>query len=326
MVELGVKISNIGGTTLNIKSLEITPNDNGEFLVSSDCAAVSVGSFCNSVVGFAPVSSGAKAATLVVSLEDLALPTINVALSGVASDTAPASISVSPEEVHIPYVDLEMGDTRSIRINNGGTGSLIINSVTVAGPDASEFSVDSKCTVIAPSSSCDFALSGRYTSQKAKQVSVVIASNASNSSRIEIPITVSSAQCSGGDGDIILSTTSRTVSSEAQNGTVNVTWTGSGSCVLDAVSRSSWISASYNGNSVDLFRNREYNRGLKGGEVYRSAGNPLRSYRAPGPAIQSLTMHPIMSSTTISMPFTRRGLREDAASREARHFSAPPTL
>ena len=249
MVELKVKISNTGSTALNVKSLEISGTDQREFLVSTDCAAITAGGSCNSVIGFAPISSGVKDGTLIIHSDDQGLPTSSVALSAVASDAASASIFVSPDEIHIPYIDIEMGDARTIRINNSGTGSLIINSVTVAGSDASEFSVNSSCTVIAPNSHCDFSLLGRYTCQKAKQVSIVIASNAVNSPKLEIPVTGSPGQYAGGNGNMTLSTTSRTVSREAQNGTVNVNWTGGGGYAFYAVSRSSWITVSYYDNS-----------------------------------------------------------------------------
>jgi hypothetical protein len=249
MAELRIKISNIGSTVLNISSVEITGIDKSAFLVSSVCAAIPGGSFCNSVVGFAPTISGVMSATLLINSDDPVLPAYSVALSGVASDIASASISVSPDEINIPFVDIEMGDTKTISISNSGTGSLIIDSINVKGLDGSEFSVNSNCIVIAPNSNCNFSLLGRYTSQKAKQISVVIASNAISSPRLEIPVTVSSKQCTG--GDITLSGTSRTVSNGAANGTVNITWTGSGICVWTAMSRSSWITASANNGSAN---------------------------------------------------------------------------
>lgn len=249
IAEARMKISNIGSTPLNVDSVEIAGLDKSSFWVGGDCTVIPVGSHCNVVVAFAPTIGGAQSSSVVINSDDPVWPKYNVALSGVASDHASPSISVNPDFIIVPYVDIEFGVSQTIHINNNGTGSLAINSINVAGPEASEFLVNSNCTIIDPGGNCNFSMVGRYSSQKEKQISVVIASNAINAPKLEIPITVSSGLCT--DWDINLSKRSQTLSNGATHGTVDVRSTGTGRCVLYAISRSSWINLSINNGSVN---------------------------------------------------------------------------
>ena len=249
IAELKMKISNIGSTPLKVDSVEIAELDKSKFWVGGDCTIIPMGSPCNVVVAFVPTISGVQSGALVINSDDPVWPKYNVALRGAAADNAAPSISVSPDVINFPYVEMEFGYSQTIRLSNGGTGSLVINSINVEGVDGTEFSVNSNCSVVAPYGNCDFRLSGWFSSLKAKQISVVIASNAINAPKLEIPVTVSSGQCIG--WDINLSKTSQTVANGGANGTVDVTATGTGRCVLYAISARPWINVSVNNGSVN---------------------------------------------------------------------------
>ena len=270
LVESNISISNGGSSTLNITSIELMGSS--DFSRSTSCSPLSPGSSCKAVVGFKPTSIGAKNATLVINSDDPVLPIYNVQLTGTGSDTATASISVSPSEINIPYVDIEIGDSKNIVISNQGTASLVINSIYVKGENASEFSVNNNCSIISAGSNCSFSLQGNYSIMESKQAVIVISSNAANSPKLEIPITASSTYCI--DWVFSLSNTSTTVSSAATNGTVDVTATGSGSCVWNVKGGPSWISVSKVDYSVTYGVLQNDTGGLRRG-IISIAGQPF---------------------------------------------------
>ena len=271
LVEADISISNGGSSALNITSVALTGSN--DFSISTNCSALSAGSSCRAVVGYNPTSVGAKTATLVILSDDPVLPTYNVPLTGTGSNTATASISVSPLQINIPSIDTEFGNSENILISSQGSASLVIDSIDISGENVSEFSVTNNCTIISPGSSCSFSVQGNFSSMEPKQAVIVISSNAVNSPNVEIPITASSPYCTG-DWVFSLSTTSTTVSNAASNGTVNVTATGSGTCVWSVKETVPWISASKVGNSVSYSVSQNGTGALRRG-IISIAGQPF---------------------------------------------------
>jgi len=270
LVESDIAISNGGSSALNITSVELTGSS--DFSRSTDCSLLSAGNSCQTVAGFKPTSIGAKNATLVIHSDDPVLPTYNVPLTGTGSDTATASIFVSPLEINIPFIDIEFGGSKNIVISNQGSASLVIDSIYVNGENTSEFSVNNNCTIISPGSSCSFSVQGNYSSMEAKQAVAVISSNAANHPKLEIPIIASSTFCSG--WIFSLSASSTTVSNVATNGTVDVTATGSGRCAWDVKGTPAWISASRVDSSVSYTVSQNSTGGLRRG-ILSIAGQPF---------------------------------------------------
>lgn len=270
LVEADISISNGGSSALNITSVALTGSN--DFSLSTNCSTLSAGSSCKAVVGFKPTSTGAKNAILVINSDDPVLPTYNVQLSGTGSNTATASITVSPLEINIPSIDMEFEDSENIVISNQGSASLVIDSIDVNGENASEFSVNNNCSILSPGGNCTFSLQGNYSSTEPKEAVIVISSNAANYPKIEIPITASSTFCT--DGVFSLSTPSTTVSNGATNGTVDVAVTGSGRCAWDVNGVPVWISASKVGSFVSYAVSQNDTGGLRRG-IISIAGQPF---------------------------------------------------
>lgn len=245
--QLDVKISNIGTTPLTVSSMEITGTNKEEFSKLKSCSSIAGGSSCTIKILLTPQSAGNKTATLVINSDDPAYPVYELTLSGTASTTAAANISVNPSGITISTIDIEMGDSKNIRISNAGTGSLIINAIDAKGLNAVEFSFNNNCTVVLPGSYCDFSLIASYSSNSPKRASVVISSNATNAPKLEIPVTASANLCSGA---MTISSSSTTALYAGSTGTIDITKTGESTCVWTVSSKNSWISVTPGNNTV----------------------------------------------------------------------------
>ncbi len=232
-------ISNVGSSPLVINSVNISGTNAGDFSALYECSTIPAGSSCPVTVLFSP-SAGAENATLTVNSTDTIFPAYNVALSGTASGTAAANISLNlktPPSILYPPTDINNGNTSLITITNTGTGSLVISSVDIEGRDATEFTTTNTCPVIAAGAICTLNLNSSYTSNAAKQASLVISSNAAGTPKVEVPISTGMPSCD--ISSISLSATSQSVDYGGANGTIAVN--ASSSCQWQPLSNDPWI-------------------------------------------------------------------------------------
>jgi hypothetical protein len=83
-----------------------------------------------------------------IASNDPKKPTVTVKLSG---ESSPPKISVSPSSVNSGKLKVgEASVLKTITVKNTGVSDLIINSVPIAGTNASEFSQTSDCATIQP--------------------------------------------------------------------------------------------------------------------------------------------------------------------------------
>ncbi len=230
-------ISNAGGSPLVVNSVTISGTNAGDFSELHECSTIPAGGSCPDTVLFSPSSAGAKNATLAVNSTDPVFPAYDVALTGTASATAAANISLDKTSINYPYVDIEIGDTSYITVSNTGTGSLIIGSVDIEGRDATEYTVTNTCPMVAAGANCTLQLNSSYTSTAAKQASLVISSNAAGIPKVEVPISAGMGSCD--ISTISFTPASQTVSYAGTTGTLAVN--ASPSCWWRPLSNASWI-------------------------------------------------------------------------------------
>ncbi|MFO0753176.1 MAG: choice-of-anchor D domain-containing protein [Thermodesulfovibrionales bacterium] len=233
-----ITITNEGNAPLTISSIEISGTDGADFNVLTGCAVLPEGDSCAATVVFAPSAGGAKNATLTVQSDDPYYPAYTVALSGTASSAAAPSISVDTASISFLYTNIEFGDSAFVEIENTGTGSLVLSSISLQGKDAGEYTTSHDCALISAGSACTVQVASAYTSNAPKEASLVISSNAENAPQVEVPITVGAVSC--GEADIALSATSSTAPYEGTTGSVSVT--AGSSCWWRARSNNSWVS------------------------------------------------------------------------------------
>ena len=230
-------ISNVGSIPLYVNSVIISGMNAGDFSALDECSTIPAGGSCPVTVLFSSSSSGAENATLTVNSTDTVLPAYNVALSGTASDTAAANISLDTSSINYPFPDIEFGDAAPITVTNTGTGSLVISSADIRGRDAAEFIINNTCPVIAAGANCTLYLNSSYTSDTTKQASLVISSNAAGTPKVEVPISAGMLSCD--ISTISLSATSQSVNYGGANGTITVN--ASSSCWWQPLSNDPWI-------------------------------------------------------------------------------------
>jgi hypothetical protein len=157
-----VEITNTGGATLNVGSVQITGANASAFtLTENSCTSVAAGSSCFIEVTFTPTAAQAYNATLLINDNVDGSPQ-SVPLGG----TGVAQVNVSP--ISIEYrgwiVGVQSSDAE-ITVTNGSGGSVTLTSI-VAGTSTtqSNFHVDANptsCTnglVLPAGSSCNMAV------------------------------------------------------------------------------------------------------------------------------------------------------------------------
>jgi hypothetical protein len=158
-----VTLSNTGSAALTLSSVALQGNNPGDFGLSGTCVAgatVAAGASCTSSVTFMPTAAGTRAATIAYSTSAGAL---GVSLSGdglIATSPAIAKYSTTA----LTFADQKLGSTsrkRSISLTNAGSGTLLIQQVTLGGSHARDFAVSGNCTagrVLGAKQSCSFSI------------------------------------------------------------------------------------------------------------------------------------------------------------------------
>ena len=184
-------------TPTTIESATIEGGEAASFqIVNDDCsgAQLEIGQACSIEVAFeAAGARGAHAATLVLATSD---GPVEVALSG---DAATGTLTASPDPLSfaaIPYTapgshnEGENSESEQIEIQNSANASTQIATFTIAGADASSFSIQYSCgdgDVLGTNNSCGVGIRFQPTSLGAKHASLVIDSD-SPSGPLVVPL------------------------------------------------------------------------------------------------------------------------------------------
>ena len=136
-----ITVYNLGCQTLNVVDVDVTGADADQFTVESGDAPFSVlgGQSHNIELRFTPTSCGEKNAQLEIDSNDLDEGTIIVPLTGEA--TSLPNIDVDPTTVDFGFVNVGSVIDTTITVHNTGCQDLIVNDVSLEGPDAGQFSI-----------------------------------------------------------------------------------------------------------------------------------------------------------------------------------------
>lgn len=105
-----------------------------------------------------------------------------------ASQAPIPDISVSPPSHDFELVNLGSSSTHSITVSNIGYGDLIIDSVDIAGKNASDFSQTNDCSTIAHDDSCTITVAFTPSSLGKKNAVLTISSNAHDEPVVHIEL------------------------------------------------------------------------------------------------------------------------------------------
>ncbi len=175
-----ITVSNTGTANLTVSTVSIGGTNASDFSKSSDTctgATVPAGSSCTFAVSFSPSAVGSRSATVTVS-SNAGNPT--VALSG--SGVGVPQVGVAPSSIN--YGTITVGSSSSaqtITVSNPGTGALSVTSVSIAGPNAADFTKSSDTcsgTSVAAGSSCTFRVTFTPGALGARSATVTVDTNA----------------------------------------------------------------------------------------------------------------------------------------------------
>lgn len=177
------KLTNYGSGALNISAITASTG----FGVTHDCgASVAAGASCMLSVTFNPNSPGAVAGSVSVASNAAGAPT-QVSLSGSGVAASPV-LAWSPAATALAFPDTGIGATptaRTLTLVNQGPGALALQQITLAGPQAADFSLGSggTCavnTTLAQGANCTLALAFQPGAVGARVATLQVTSSGTN--------------------------------------------------------------------------------------------------------------------------------------------------
>jgi trimeric autotransporter adhesin len=199
-------ITNTSGVTQPAPTLSITGTDTAQFSLTTSshlglppCVStttLAAGGACATIVQFSPTSGGSKTAALVVTggsgVVDATVP-----VSGTGT-TSPTTFTASPNPITFPAIVVGSGATNVVTVTNTGPLTAPVPGLSIAGPDAAQFSLvasaftsNPPCTALtslASGAACVMEVAFSPTSAGGKAASFVM-SDSSGTAFASVPIT-----------------------------------------------------------------------------------------------------------------------------------------
>jgi 6-phosphogluconolactonase (cycloisomerase 2 family) len=155
---------NQGNQLLAINSISITGTGASGFTQTNTClATLSPNAHCSISIDFNPATAGTFTATLQVADNAPGSPQ-TLALSGTGITPAP-TVTFSPSSLSFPLLPLAAttegtsSAPQTLTVTNSGTAPLHISSVSLSGPNPSDFSFTNNCAApVAPTANCTISI------------------------------------------------------------------------------------------------------------------------------------------------------------------------
>ncbi len=170
-----VTLSNTGSEALTISSIGVT----GNFTETNNCgASLAPSGSCAISVTFAPMASGPLQGTLTVTDNATAGPQ-SVNLNGTGATSLTYAAGVSPASLTFAaQAQNTTSSAQTVTLSNTGTGTLTINGIAASG----SFAETNTCgSSLAPSASCDIAVTFTPTTTGSSDGTLTITDNAPGS-------------------------------------------------------------------------------------------------------------------------------------------------
>jgi hypothetical protein len=179
----------------------------GQFTRTHDCGDLVANRTCTVNVVFNPTSAGAKSAVLRVTSDAV---TRESTLSG--SGVSAGGFAVTPTNIAFGnQLKNASSAPRSVQVQNTGSGALTINSISLSGAQAGQFSRTSSCgTTLAAGASCQVNVVFTPQGTGARSATLVVAAGGTGSKRVALTGT-------GVDPSFTLTPTSITFGNQPRN-------------------------------------------------------------------------------------------------------------
>jgi hypothetical protein len=210
-----VRLTNTGTAALAVSSIASTST---EFVVTHDCpASVAVSAGCTLSIVYTPVVAN-SAESVLITTNAVSSPN-SIVLTGWGTTAAMPVLAWQPNATTLAFASTVVGvssASQSLTLVNNGPGTVTLNSLGVAGADASSFALASSSTCragasLAVSASCTVVVTFVPGTTGAKTANLQIASNGTPPG--DISLTGSGASPSTGNGTLTLGQTTLDFSS-----------------------------------------------------------------------------------------------------------------
>ncbi|QHN04823.1 choice-of-anchor D domain-containing protein [Granulicella sp. WH15] len=238
-----VTLTNTSTGILNIASITLTGANAADYILVNACpATLAASAHCTYSVTFKPSSIGTRTATLSIISNASSAP-FTIPLTGVGT-TAAISLSAAS----LTFASQTIGSAspaQTVTLTNSGTGTLNLTSITLAGANATDYSLVNACpATLAASAHCTFTVAFKPIAAGTRTAAVSIVSNATSS-----PNTIALTG-TGTTSAISLSPTSITFASQPVGSTsaaqtVTLTNSGTGALNLTGITLSGANAADY---------------------------------------------------------------------------------
>jgi Domain of unknown function (DUF4062)/NB-ARC domain/Cep192 domain 4/HYDIN/CFA65/VesB-like, Ig-like domain len=192
-----VTVQNRGTGELVVTSVGIRGSNSFEYANQCSTPLRGNSSNCTIRIGFAPRTSGAHDAELLISHNAANSPQ-RIRLSGFGAERSTPNIGVTPDRIQFgKQIVGTSGASRTITVTSTGSAVLSIDTIRIEGPNSNDFAVGGNCTErpISPGSRCQifvsFAPKGPLTraanQASARNATLVIVHNATgNQGRVAL--------------------------------------------------------------------------------------------------------------------------------------------
>jgi FG-GAP-like repeat/Abnormal spindle-like microcephaly-assoc'd, ASPM-SPD-2-Hydin len=177
-----VTLSNTGTKTLSISRITLTGPQSADFAQTNTCgASLAVGQNCEFQVSFTPSAPGLRRATIQIVDNAFNTPQI-ITLTGTGVTSAPGA-TLAPGAVSFGNQALGVASSpQPVTLTNTGNASLTIDSITITGPQSSEFAETNTCgTSIAAGAKCTISTTFTPTASGSRSATLNVTDNAGDS-------------------------------------------------------------------------------------------------------------------------------------------------
>jgi 6-phosphogluconolactonase (cycloisomerase 2 family) len=175
-------IVNVGNQLLALNSISITGTNASSFSQTNTClATLALNASCSVSINFNPATAGMFTAALQIADNAPSSPQ-TLALNGTGVAAVPA-VTLSPTALSFPSTTQGTSSSaQTLTVLNTGTAPLHVSSVSLSGPNASDFSFTNNCGVpVAPSANCTISLIFTPSAAGSRAANLMITDDAASS-------------------------------------------------------------------------------------------------------------------------------------------------
>jgi sugar lactone lactonase YvrE len=181
-----VKLTNTGSATMTGIAISITGTNKADFVQTNTCTAtLAAGANCSITVTFTPTLAAAETANISVADNAFGNPQ-TVLLNGTGTNVTPApDISFNPTSLAFPSQTVLTSSTLAVTVTNSGNAALTFTNITIAGPNAADFTFAPAPTcsgtgTLAPAATCTLSVTYKPAAAGNSSAMIMLVDNAAS--------------------------------------------------------------------------------------------------------------------------------------------------